>query len=1161
MARSGQVVLFITVAVALIYGTLFPLSGWQMPVESIWAQFVTKNDRIGFGDFVTNLIVYIPFGFAFAMMLSKRSSGLLRIIAATGAGFLFSLSLEVCQGLLPGRVSSLYDLLLNTIGAALGAVAALSLTPNNSLGRIVHKLRVDYVKPGVLPSLGIVIACLWMSAHLVPFVPSLDIGNLKQGLKPFVLLFSGDRPFSLRSGTEYLCASFVIALVLREACRRRPGRFIRIVLFILAVIGLKVLIVGRQLTPEALIGTAIGLGLAHLGRNRSRRRMRMTAMGALILLICIQGLAVDPARVAAVGRFNWIPFRGHFVNNIIGMADLIAGAWPYCALVFLAWASRWTSKVTLIGGLLGITALSFGLEWRQQFLPGRLADITDVIIPLLAWSVSWFALSREPPRRVRESARRARKSSRRRRDTTQRSRDTGQRTRDTARRARSTSKQRPRPVKPKRATGIVFMWICGFLLLTFGVGAWLSSLPPVAVEQPLNEAELTQLAAPHELPAVSFDEFRTTHPRLPAPSLDDLERLREQNPQYLDDRVKRAKNSRGNLSDAVFAVLAEPATQDLEYLYQQLTLQEFTSRGHEQVKPLALAYDWLYSRWTPAQRDALREKLLDGCEYIIERIRDQRLSPYNVILYNSPFQALVACAITTHGESPRADPVMRFTYDLWEQRVLPVWRQVMGTRGGWHEGGEYVGIGIGQAIYQVPALWRHATGKNYFTAEPGIRGFLDFLRYRTRPDGTYFRWGDAAHFDRESPDRLALAIELGRHPGIACNKQHLRPVSWPWGPLADEATCAALPSTEQPLTKFFDGLGLFVGRSSWSADSTYVTFKAGDNYWSHSHLDQGSFTIFKGQALAIDSGVYGPSSGSDHHMNYTYQTIAHNVVTVTDPNDIIPVQTSDGGTRYFANDGGQRRVGSGWGVEAAPVDLDEWRRKSDTYHTAKILRHEETPSHTIIVADLTPAYTNQLSGKNTFSHRTRRVEKYVRTFVHDRRLDGVAIYDRVEVSDPRFQVRWLLHSQAKPNISHKGFNIHLGSGNAERTKADAGLEGFVMLPNEPNISRIGGPGFEFYVDDKNYDEGGKLYKIIREKSELEPGEWRIEVQPSVEQSVSRFLVFLFPWAEIPRPSMELGCTASAASVDCIIESSQGTAKYTINNITHELSLTRGARAY
>ena len=40
------------------------------------------------------------------------------------------------------------------------------------------------------------------------------------------------------------------------------------------------------------------------------------------------------------------------------------------------------------------------------------------------------------------------------------------------------------------------------------------------------------------------------------------------------------------------------------------------------------------------------------------------------------------------------------------------------------------GIGIGQAIYQVPAMWRSATGEDLFRQEPALRGFLQRIEQR-----------------------------------------------------------------------------------------------------------------------------------------------------------------------------------------------------------------------------------------------------------------------------------------------------------------------------------------------------------------------------------------------------------------------------------------------
>ena len=112
-------------------------------------------------------------------------------------------------------------------------------------------------------------------------------------------------------------------------------------------------------------------------------------------------------------------------------------------------------------------------------------------------------------------------------------------------------------------------------------------------------------------------------------------------------------------------------------------------------------------------------------------------------------------------------------------------------------------------------------------------------------------------------------------------------------------------------------------------------------------------------------------------MNYSYQTIAHN--TVTDPHDTVP-SSKEGKSRPLANDGGQRRIGSEWGVEAAPLDLAEWEAKRDTYHTASMGPLLDKDGLAVAAADVTPAYTNRESGQGTFSARTRRVERFWPTF-------------------------------------------------------------------------------------------------------------------------------------------------------------------------------------
>ena len=589
-------------------------------------------------------------------------------------------------------------------------------------------------------------------------------------------------------------------------------------------------------------------------------------------------------------------------------------------------------------------------------------------------------------------------------------------------------------------------------------------------EQPAREDSLPTFPAPDELPPVSLPNFRFQHPRLPAPSAEEIRILRRDNPQFISQHRARAKDGTGGTYSVMLTALLEPYTLDLADLHHRLISSQYGYRGNE-VYQLAVAYDWLYPQWTASQRRDLAKHVLEGCRHVISVIRDQRLSPYNVFFYNRPFQSLIACSLALYGDLPEAGGIMSFAHDMLKKRTLPVWQQILGSNGGWHEG-QYLNKSIGQAIYMVPAMWRSATGEDLFRGIAGIRGFLDFLIYRNRPDFTHFRWGDTAFFELEPPDRIPLALEFGHAPAYSFKRppdKRPRPSARPWGPLTDSSLLDPTPLDELPWYRFFDGIGLLVARSDWSPDATYVTFKAGDNYWSHSHLDQGAFTIYKGGALAIDSGFY-TKYGSDHHMNYFYQTIAHNTITVKDPADTVPALAREGPPRSFANDGGQRRIGSGWGIEPAPLDRDEWMEKKSTYHTGTMHKVEERHDIVAAVADVTPAYTNEWSGGGTFSHRTRLVERFWRSLIYDRVDDVIVIHDRVTATRPEFRKRWLLHSRQQPNFTSSRFVVRV-DGDDRLGHAGGSLTGHVLLPGDARIDIVGGPGFEFFVDGRNYDSG------------------------------------------------------------------------------------------
>lgn len=1057
--------------ILLVYGTLFPWRGWQpahlSDLKNIW----TWPDHVSLSDVLTNVLVYLPLGALLGIALRRTVA--LKVLLAATAGLLLSMTLESLQILVPARTPSGLDILLNTIGCAGGALL-ISFISAGPQAMQWYAWRNARFYPGRAADVGLMAAGIWLLAAASPLVPSFDLGELHQGIAPLWNTLAGYSSFDWGACLAYGLSITAFGLLLRSLTRPQQPVALLFIMLAIGVTLAAVPLAGRVLTLEMVIGLVVGIAAVQLPRKPSATKVALVVMLAYV----VNQLHPVNSISASHPGVNWLPFALH-LNHPERLLQSLEQVWPFVALAYLAAVTYPTNARTVIpvGGAL-VTVVAAGVEWAQIGLPGRYPDITDVLLVSSGWSLPWLYLTVSLSE-VKHN--------------------------DVFLPGRFGVNIR----KSQLTVGIITLLVAGGIILTISLQT--SHAPAIGFSEP----HLSGLPKPEDLPAIKLPSFRITHPRLPSPSIADLAALQRDGRQFLRMHQRFARQKYGKLDSKILMAYMNLEAVDLAILHHELMALEFSGRGNVAAKPLALAYDWLYYQWTEPQRQALRDKLAEAGNYLIHGIREKdRLSAYNVYLYNSPFQALMAVSLVLYQDDPRGEPIMRFTDDLWKNRVLPVWRQIMGQSGGWHEGGEYVGLGIGQAVYQVPAMWREATGEDLFVTEPELRGFLDFLVYRTRPDGTHFRWGDAGFFDRDAPDRLPLAIKY-RHAAAYTldppKRKQLAPTAWPWGPLSDDSLIDSAASAQLPWAKLFDGLGLVVARSDWSSQATYVTFKAGDNYWSHSHLDQGAFTIYRGGALAIDSGLYGPGYGADHHMNYTYQTIAHNVVTVTDPDDTAPAPPlkKDDPPRPIANDGGQRRVGSGWGLGQAPVDLAEWRANSEIYHTGKIEKSVIRDDVLVIAADMTPAYTNRYSGPGEFSHRTRRVERFWRTFLYDRVDDVIIVFDQVTATRADFLKRWLLHSQNIPFIKGNQFELEVPV--EERAGRQGGrLTGYVLLPREVHIQTIGGPGFEFFVDGRNYDEGGGVAELHVRKPDTEPGAWRIEAIPANDALEHCFLVVLLP---------------------------------------------------
>ncbi|MBN1922636.1 MAG: VanZ family protein [Anaerolineae bacterium] len=114
------------VSLWLLWMTLRPNPEVAQDLKSLTAPATARGiSYFWLIDIAGNIAVFAPLGAAVTLALSANRSPTARVILGTCAGLSFSVLIELLQGLSSSRVSSVGDVVLNVIGAALGALIAL----------------------------------------------------------------------------------------------------------------------------------------------------------------------------------------------------------------------------------------------------------------------------------------------------------------------------------------------------------------------------------------------------------------------------------------------------------------------------------------------------------------------------------------------------------------------------------------------------------------------------------------------------------------------------------------------------------------------------------------------------------------------------------------------------------------------------------------------------------------------------------------------------------------------------------------------------------------------------------------------------------------------------------------------------------------------------
>lgn len=379
----------------LVYGTLYPFRGWGEPAGGFWQHFLGMQvPNASKTDLITNLLVYIPAGLLLAGFLARAVSWPVAVLLAGMIGTLLSFSLEAAQVFLPGRTSTLSDLLLNGLGAFIGGGAALFLAGQVPWGLRLRNFRRDTFRSGALANIGLIVLGLWALSQLSPLVPSLGISYLRDGLKPVWQTVTGQSPFIVAQSLVYFCNVMALGGIFLSLSHSRRTGLILFCLIVVTVLLLKIPILSRQLSLEALLGCAgalVVLALVH----RLPAWLLVTCAGLFLLTGFVTGALRESGSGAQLVAFNWVPFKGHMQSQVlVGLANILASGWVFLGVGYLV---RYLSRPSLafvtagIGALL-VAGLVMLMEIAQIGIPGRFPDVTDVLIAVVAWCCAWMGV-------------------------------------------------------------------------------------------------------------------------------------------------------------------------------------------------------------------------------------------------------------------------------------------------------------------------------------------------------------------------------------------------------------------------------------------------------------------------------------------------------------------------------------------------------------------------------------------------------------------------------------------------------------------------------------------------------------------------------------------------------------------------------------------------
>lgn len=368
-------------AAVIVFGCLYPFAFRQPaddigPVHKILESWAEWHGR---ADFLSNILLYMPFGF-FAVLASRSEAGAWRgIFFAVLAGSALSISVELIQYYDEGRTTAAIDAYSNILGSGLGAMAG-SVIGGNSRWTLFREMSGRRV-----PALLLV---AWLGYRLFPYLPVIDAHQYWAALQPVVRHPSLTAYDLFRDTAIWLTVGTLVEAV---GGQRRFSHLFPLVAG--AALVARLVIVGTPLSMAEIVGA--GLAFAWLVLAGGTRLS--AAVVALLLGAAVVDQRLEPFQFGATaGHFVWIPFLSFMRGSEADVVSFLQKSFLYGSLIWLPTeiGLRLSSSAALVAAALLITS------WAESHLPNRSGEITDAVIAVMIAAVIGLMNSAEERKRA-----------------------------------------------------------------------------------------------------------------------------------------------------------------------------------------------------------------------------------------------------------------------------------------------------------------------------------------------------------------------------------------------------------------------------------------------------------------------------------------------------------------------------------------------------------------------------------------------------------------------------------------------------------------------------------------------------------------------------------------------------------------------------------------